>query len=254
MSRPVVVGVLSAAAVLIWPRVGRGRWGRERPWAPWSEVTAWVDRWRNRLPGGASRRSERREQALLSAIDALPPALSSGLTPAQALAAAAEVSPDPGLRRFLADVGTAIADGHRPGEALASVAWGSGDSVSVVGPGGSSAPVGLGVLIRAWRVGEDVGAPLAEATQTVSGIMRADLARSRALTASLAEARATVRVLVALPVCGPGLALAVGASPAALYASPAGAGCLLGGLVLVVIGRWWMQRLVAGVADVALLT
>ena len=65
---------------------------------------------------------------------------------------------------------------------------------------------------------------------------------------SLAGPHATMRVLTALPLTGPLLALAVGVSPLDLYGHPAAAGSVVTGIVLLVLGRAGTSRMVRAVS------
>ncbi len=113
-------------------------------------------------------------------------------------------------------------------------------------PATPTRPVGSGaeLLTRSWRLCHDVGAPLADATRTVATLLRSERARTRAVAAALAEARATVRILMGLPLLGPALAAGIGVMPADLYATPAAVASGVAGLALLLVGRWWMARLV----------
>ena len=69
---------------------------------------------------------------------------------------------------------------------------------------------------------------------------------------ALAAPRATATVMGLLPVAGAALGLLLGVNPAAvLLFTPVGRLCLVMGLALWTLGRWWMQRLVGAAAAVS---
>jgi tight adherence protein B len=69
------------------------------------------------------------------------------------------------------------------------------------------------------------------------------------LAAAVAGAKATVNLLTALPLAGPLLALVLGIGPSELFGgSRLTQGCLVLGLCLAGIGRWWVRRMVRAVA------
>ncbi|MEP7161485.1 MAG: type II secretion system F family protein [Dermatophilaceae bacterium] len=257
--RPLVVGVLVAAVLLVWwepsaretppsrPRTlrgGSGRQARGQDGAPGRDGRgpAGRPRWPlrdRRRPGGA-----RRQDELISAVDALAAALEAGLPAPLAVDVAVRASSEPEVGEFLRRLVEA------PDEALPPVPSATPPSAappSVTPP--SATPMrpvesGAELLTRSWRLCHDVGAPLADATRTVAALLRTERARTRAVAAALAEARATVRILVGLPLFGPALAAGIGVMPADLYATPAAVASGVAGLALLVVGRWWMARLV----------
>ena len=195
------------------------------------------------LARGVRRRLRRRQggadEELLAAVDALAPALEAGLPVPLAVEVAVSQVRDPQVRRFL--TGLAEPDDLDP-------SGGDGVGRGGVGRGGTEGG-GAGLLERAWRLCHDMGAPLAEATRTVGSLIRAERSRRRDVESALAEARATVRVLVALPLLGPALAAGIGVGPSDLYGSAASVACGVAGLALLVVGWWWMGRLVRRVGD-----
>jgi tight adherence protein B len=105
------------------------------------------------------------------------------------------------------------------------------------------------LLAHAWSLTEDMGAPLAQAVRTTSGLLEARVAHQRRLTGAVAGARATVSVLTVLPLGGPLLALVLGIGPAELYAGSRLTLCsLVLGLCLAAAGRCWVNRMVGSVA------
>lgn len=80
-------------------------------------------------------------------------------------------------------------------------------------------------------------------------ILRYAAARRDALDAdrerriAMAGPRATVRVLSWLPLIGMGLGLLIGVRPLDLVSGLPGQLSIGGGLVLYLLGRWWMRRM-----------
>lgn len=170
------------------------------------------------------RRRGNDDEELLAAVDALAPALEAGLPVPLAVEVAVSQVRDARVRRYLSGLAE---------------------------PGGREVARGDGakLLERAWRLCHDLGAPLSEATRTVASLIREERSRAREVEAALAEARATVRVLVALPLLGPGLAAGIGVAPRDLYGSAAAVASGIAGLALLLVGRWWMGRLVRRVGE-----
>ena len=267
MTRVALVTVAAAVltlATVVWPwssSWSSGRWegGGRRAWPrvvrpahedageegspPWTPA-----RWR---PGSARRSSrrwsppqfgrarrarrdaERRSVAVLDLLDALAPALRAGLPPPAALRAIAHPSPE---RRSALLV--ALLEAADRAEDLAPVWRAEAEEL---------ASSDLGLVAAAWALCEGLGSPLAPTVATVSRAVRQRRALRQRMEAALAGPRTSMTVLTALPAAGPVLALTMGVSPLDLYASPAGAGALASGVVLVGVGRLWGARLVASV-------
>ena len=155
-----------------------------------------------------------------------------------------------------------VAAGQPPGHALAraAAAWPvlatAAEAASLGGdvprtlreladlPGASE----LRLVGAAWEVAHRTGSGLAEALGRVSATVRADRATRRVVESELASARATARLVAALPVLV--LLLGVGATTSPwtfLVATPVGWACLVGGLALGLAGFWWIERIAAGV-------
>ena len=240
-----VVALLVAAGVLLWPdHFGRCRVAIlpgvssaaalvPRSWAGsgWERGRRW------RQGRGAAQVSP---QDLLSLLDAISPALESGVAPASALRIAADSRsgsgrPDP-LAALARDMASASADGATLGPLWRAAAESAGSPE-------------LLLLAQAWSLTEDVGAPLAQAVRTTSGLLEARIAHERRLAAAVAGAKATVNLLTVLPIAGPLLALVLGIGPGDLFGgSRLTQGSLLLGLCLAGVGRWWVRWMVRGVA------
>lgn len=114
--------------------------------------------------------------------------------------------------------------------------------------GGLPGAEGLHDLAAAWHVAEGTGSGLARALSRVAEAARERESANRIVAAELASARATARLVAALPllvlVLGSGLG---GDSWAFLLQSPVGLVCLAAGLVLMLAGLSWIERIAAAV-------
>lgn len=113
--------------------------------------------------------------------------------------------------------------------------------------GGASADeaADLGVLVRAWRLSEHLGAPASDTTATAAAVIRERRAAAERAAAVVAGPRASMRLLTALPLLGPAVGLLLGIGPGHLYGStPARVGAVLG-VLLTALGWWWGHRLLA---------
>lgn len=101
-------------------------------------------------------------------------------------------------------------------------------------------------VVAATRLALDVGAPLGRVLEQVAGTLVAEAESRAERDAALAGPRTTGRLLMWLPVVGAFLGWALGADPVAT-ATDGGAGSVAVslGLVLLVTGRAWTDRLVA---------
>lgn len=238
------VALLAAVGVLLWPqRFGRRRlavlpgstlslpgpsslrgpaWRRARHWRPGRRV------------------AEVSAPDLLALLDAIVPALEAGMAPASALRIAAEARSAPGHPDPLGSLARAMASAAADGASLGPLWREAAESAS---------SAELLLLAQAWSLTEDMGAPLAQAVRTTTGLLEARIAHERRLAAAVAGAKATVNVLTALPIGGPLIALVLGIGPGELYASSRlTQGSLVVGLFLAGIGRWWVRRMIRAVA------
>ncbi|WP_114424405.1 type II secretion system F family protein [Nocardioides houyundeii] len=177
-------------------------------------------------------RQRRARAAALSAADrvlegctVLADELAAGRTPESALELAARACPEltPAVRasRFGADVPAALRGAGHPD---------------------------LRLVAAAWQVAHRSGEGLGEALAKVAAGLRAARSTRRVVASELASARATARLLVALP----GLALLAGSGAGTapwtfLLGTPVGGGCLVGGLGLAFLGTWWIEAIAEGV-------
>jgi tight adherence protein B len=103
---------------------------------------------------------------------------------------------------------------------------------------------GLLELARAWQVSVETGAPMSSTLDQVAASLSADQELIRVVNSELATARATSKVMAALPLCGIGIGYLLGGDPARwLLAGPAGWACLLSGVVLACAGVLWIEAL-----------
>jgi tight adherence protein B len=185
---------------------------------------------------------------MLDVLDALAPALRAGLPPVAALRLVTRSRPGSG------PTSGATSATSSPARSVALQ-----DLAEAAAQGGPLAPTwsayanalsssDLRLVASAWSLCDTLGSPLAPTVATVADVVRRRrMVRQRVASASAGPV-ATMRVLTALPLSGPLVALAVGVSPGDLYAQPAGAASLAVGLVLLLLGRFWAGRLVAAVA------
>lgn len=104
----------------------------------------------------------------------------------------------------------------------------------------------LGHLSAAWRVAEQVGAPVASVLEHVVESVRADHDLAREVRAECSSARATARLLAVLPLLGLGLGSGMGGDPVhVLTATLPGVLCLAAGSALAVVGLVWVERIVS---------
>ncbi|MBE7325432.1 type II secretion system F family protein [Nocardioides sp. Y6] len=102
----------------------------------------------------------------------------------------------------------------------------------------------LGRVAGAWQVSARSGLGLAETVRAVADDLRADSATRRVVVAELASARATARLLVALPAVALLVGSGSGGAPWRFFASGVpGALCGLVGTGLLLTGLWWIERI-----------
>ncbi len=179
------------------------------------------------------RAAERAATEMLDVLDALAPALRAGLPPIAALrlvtrSASAEAITGSGRSSSLGSGALHdLAEAAAQGGPLAPTWSAYADALS------SS---DLRLVASAWSLCDTLGSPLAPTVATVADVVRRRRTVRQRVDAASAGPVATMRVLTALPLTGPLVALAVGVSPGDLYAEPAGAASLAVGLVLLLAG------------------
>ena len=150
--------------------------------------------------------------------------LAAGLPPGGALAAAAAVWPELGEVAATQRLGGAVP------EALDHLARrpGAGD---------------LRLVAAAWQVSHRSGAG-----QRVGEALRDRQSLRRLVRSELASARATARLMVALPVLTLLMGSGIGGDPVGfLLAGPPGWACLAAGLALALAGLWWIEAIAGGI-------
>ena len=181
------------------------------------------------IRGLAARRRDRSatqaRRRVIELCDGLRAELAAGQTPAGALDRAAAEWP------LVAPAARAALAGGDVVSALRGLA---------VTPGAEA----LRVVAGAWHVAHRTGHGLADTLGRVAADLRAAERTRRVVGGELASARATARLLAALP----GLALLMGSGAGArplhfLLAHPAGLICLAGGLAAGYVGLAWIEAL-----------
>ena len=161
--------------------------------------------------------------------------LGAGLVPPAAWSLVAEAAEHPHVR---ATAEAAAAAGRRGDPTAAALLAGAPP-----GPAGES----WRGLACAWTVAERCGAPLAPCLLRFAEALRALGDARRDVEVALSGPRASSRVVLALPVVGLGLSLALGVDVApTLFGTPWGWGCLVTAGGLVAAARGWSARLVRG--------
>ncbi|GAA2880987.1 hypothetical protein GCM10010517_43820 [Streptosporangium fragile] len=157
--------------------------------------------------------------------------LAAGRTAGEALARAVQAAgfPDPVALRPL--VAAARDGGDVPAALLTAAPEEGGEAFRA--------------LAACWKVSMTAGAGLSVLVERVTVSLREAEAHRHNVAAQLAGPRATARLLAGLPVLGLVMAAGLGMRPLHfLFGGPAGAGCLVLGLVLDACGLWWTHRLV----------
>ncbi len=105
-------------------------------------------------------------------------------------------------------------------------------------------------LAGAWHVAERSGAPLADVMERLEQSARADRDLARDVASGVAPARATGRLMAALPVIGLVLGSGMGGDPVAVLTTTwVGALCLLGGCALACAGMAWIEHIADSVDE-----
>lgn len=155
--------------------------------------------------------------------------LAAGLTPAAALARAAEEWPAVATVARAADGGGDVPAAFR---ALAAT------------PGAEA----LRIVAAAWQVAHRTGHGLAGALTRVGDDLRLAEQTRRVVVGELASARATARLMAVLPALALAMGSGAGAQPVRfLLVEPVGIACLAAGLLLTGLGIAWIDGLARSV-------
>ena len=107
---------------------------------------------------------------------------------------------------------------------------------------------GLRLLAAAWSVSRRTGGGLGGATRRVAEAVRREQSTRGVVAGELASARATARLMAALPVVARLMGSGAGADPwSFLLRTPAGLGCLAAGLATGLVGLAWIEQIARGV-------
>lgn len=194
-------------------------------------AAAWAARRSGTGSSAAGGSSQGETEALLAFLDVLAPSLRAGRAPEEAARLACRVVQGGPL---VDDIRDALEHGRSVDTVLVRHARTHAD---------------VRLFARAWELSALTGCPLADTVACVARLVRAKLAHRRRVETASTGARASIRILTLLPLGGPVLGLAVGVDPVTAYVtSPTAWGCLAVGLLLVLLGRAWVERLVAAVA------
>lgn len=181
----------------------------------------------------AARQREQERSGATEAVAVLAAELRAGRPPSDALAAAAQVAVGP-LAGALAAAATAERFGADPVRAL----LGTADATAVPGT--------VRGLAACLQVCGSTGSSLAAAVDRLAEGLRAQAEQRLSVEAELAGPRATAALLAVLPLAGTALAAGLGARPVhVLLHTAVGAGCLVAGLGLDLLGLWWTGQIVA---------
>lgn len=219
---------------------GRGRTAATGALATERAPTGWPS-WARRRSPGSGWVAEFAELSVLGLEAGLPPGEAAELACDVGWAAGGQGAGRGGAEhewsRTAAVVASARREGLPVGEALR-------DAAGSTGRGDQD----LAFLAAAWGLSEDLGAPTAPAAARVAEVVRGRVAARERRTALLAGPRASMWVLSALPVAGPGLAMAVGLPVRQVYADAPALLLLGAGIALTGFGWVWSAAMLARAA------
>ncbi|MFV0430226.1 MAG: type II secretion system F family protein [Arachnia sp.] len=155
--------------------------------------------------------------------------LRAGQIPSQALDQAAQDVP------ILAPAAATARVGADPAEAIAGLASRRGYEA-------------MGSVAAAWRVCQASGAPIADVLGRVANQIRRARQVRGVVEAELSTARASGRIMAALPLVGVGLGVVVGADPVSfLFGTTLGQVLVIAAVCLTAVGVVWTEKLASSV-------
>ena len=166
-------------------------------------------------------------------------------------------APAPSMAMVVTQVAGLLRSGLSPGRAWPMVGGVRADLHGIPDVSDLAALVGGGAdgqagrqaaaVAAACRLAAVVGAPLAAVLESIVATLTAAAEAESERSAALAGPQTTARVLLWLPVVGAALGTALGADlPRLLLGGGVGAVSLAAGTALLLAGRTWSRRLVAG--------
>ncbi|OLT29457.1 type II secretion protein F [Nocardiopsis sp. CNR-923] len=103
----------------------------------------------------------------------------------------------------------------------------------------------LTYLAVCWEVSAETGAGLAQVVDALAAEVTDHEERRAEIAARTAGPRTTALVLGGLPLVGVLMSVGLGGSPVEfLFTTPLGAACLVGGVILDLLGTWWTSCMV----------
>lgn len=100
-------------------------------------------------------------------------------------------------------------------------------------------------MSSAWRIANEVGAPLSETLRAIGSAVRDEREVADDVDIALAEPAMTARIMTWLPAAGLILSFALGFDVFAIVTTnPIGIACVVGGVALMLVSRSWSKRLV----------
>jgi len=173
-----------------------------------------------------------------SVVQRLAVLLEGGVAPARSWRYLAD-QPHQLTGRMLVSVADAAGEGWPVGDAI----------IDALGDGRLGEASEWRGLAAAWEVATDAGAPLAPTLHAFANSLRSLAQVQRELQSALAGPRATARLVLGLPLVGLLFGVALGFDTiTVLFTTVPGLSCLIVGLALMAVARFWSSRLVASAA------